>query len=345
MTVVGGFEYLLMLPISVAISFLFVAFAMILAKKTIKDTSLFGQNSATKIILLLVGFLGSTLISLIVYTLFANFLAINMSQVGWGYLLYPILSLIVLIVTFFGLNFLIFNSIIKQKIKTIKYVLIGTCFTLILLAIAFGLIMLLPIGLSSQTFLAVLLCCLVLLAISISTGFYLLPKEMISFLDKKIPTILSYLAGIVSVLFLLFVLISLISIPVEPPVIDPIGNAITAIKNGGAMTTQEFIMKKGEIIDSKDFMEKGIDQNSVLFALDKSLEHNSAFNIEVIDYSSVINSGVPRRLKANVTCETTGEQLTKTLNSAGVTNYTDAILSHCGKDLFSPCCLVTIRRA
>lgn len=161
------------------------------------------------------------------------------------------------------------------------------------------------------------------------------------------------IAAIVAVA-ILFVLLPIL---IDPPVDDvntvknAISNSLSSVKNGGSVTSQEFTLSKDILLDSKMFSDKGFDQHSILFDVDKSISQTFNFGIKGTGdgaYSSFMyNGSVGLKANARIICQQTGTSLEETLEGQGISlNSGETPTQLCGLEgEYIPCCVVIINRA
>jgi len=126
---------------------------------------------------------------------------------------------------------------------------------------------------------------------------------------------------------------------------DTISNSLSIYKNGGSGVSPIFSMNKGEIISSYDFVKKGFDSHSIIFAVHPALE-SDFFVDSTIDQSSIrVLNSAPIRVKAEIFCAFNGSSLKTMVDSQNVEYYSSEELpSICGENEYNPCCLVVIKR-
>jgi len=160
----------------------------------------------------------------------------------------------------------------------------------------------------------------------------------------------------VAILGVLFGVMGGIDVGVSGNPKTEIGNALSAVKNGGQTQTQTFQMKKNDLITSQDFEEKGFDTASVLFALEDFENDDEATGFSVGTEGDKEDGGfsfvrymgnTPRNVTASVLCQATGTRLGNTLAVSGFENVDDGTFDDLcadGDDDIQPCCAVIIKR-
>jgi hypothetical protein len=125
-----------------------------------------------------------------------------------------------------------------------------------------------------------------------------------------------------------------------------IGNSLSTVEGGGSVTSQAFVIKKGEYITSKDWADKGFDQKSIVIMVSSRLNSMDKFvDLAGADFSGFEYTGnTDVEAKAKVTCQQTGQDLEDVVGSS--TWYSDGTMSNsidglCGYDgEVSPCCII-----
>jgi len=159
------------------------------------------------------------------------------------------------------------------------------------------------------------------------------------------------IAAIVAVA-ILFVLLPILSGIQGGGTIDAakntIANGLSSVKNGGAMTTQEFTLQKDDLLTSKMFSDKGFDQHSIVFDVETPIQPN--FEATIGDGYSFFkyNASTNITVVARVVCEITGDSLQQTLDGANIA-YNNSPVDLCGAEgadeVYQPCCIVILKRA
>ncbi|MFA5357667.1 MAG: hypothetical protein WC874_01780 [Candidatus Izemoplasmatales bacterium] len=160
------------------------------------------------------------------------------------------------------------------------------------------------------------------------------------------------IAAIIAVA-ILFVLLPIINNLITPSgsARDNIANTLNAVKNGGAQTSQEFVLKKDDTLTSKQFSKEGFDQHSIIFETSSSLAGNNLIYLPPSSaeeaFSQFIYKGATQlKAKASVYCEATGQSLADTIGPLELDISGEADMEICGLDgEYQPCCLVVIKRA
>ena len=162
------------------------------------------------------------------------------------------------------------------------------------------------------------------------------------------------IAAIVAVA-ILFVLLPIISggFSFNTTPKDAISNSLSAVKDGGQTTSQDFDLQPNQTLKSSQFTDNGFDAHSIVFAVSEQLEAGGKIEvaIENDEFSYLTYTGsTPQPAKAVVICEQTGESLDETIGissekiqdamSASSVNVTDL----CDVDEYQPCCVVIIER-
>jgi len=127
-----------------------------------------------------------------------------------------------------------------------------------------------------------------------------------------------------------------------------IANALASVEKGGTITSQEFTLKKGDVINSKQF--DNFDQHSINFDIHMSLDGKGFEPLgDSESYSGFAYEGsTTLRAQAKVICETTGTSLAETLEDADIEGaFGVEVTDLCEPDeegQYQPCCLVLIER-
>ena len=164
------------------------------------------------------------------------------------------------------------------------------------------------------------------------------------------------IAAIVAVA-ILFVLLPIISggFSFNTTPKDAISNSLSAVKEGGQTTSQDFALAPNQTLKSSQFTDDGFDAHSIIFAVDASLF--SAGKITVANEGDYQNDGfsyitytgsTAQPVKAIVICEQTGESLDETIgistDKVKDAENADTAQDLCGTDEYQPCCVVIIQR-
>jgi len=163
------------------------------------------------------------------------------------------------------------------------------------------------------------------------------------------------IAAIVAVA-ILFVLLPIISggFSFNTTPKDAISNSLSAVKDGGQTTSQDFDLQPNQTLKSSQFTDDGFDARSIIFAVENQLYKANKMVVDNggdLEFSYITYTGsTPQPAKAVVICEQTGELLDETIGissekiqdamSASSVNVTDL----CDVDEYQPCCVVIIER-
>jgi len=140
-------------------------------------------------------------------------------------------------------------------------------------------------------------------------------------------------------LFVSFVFATSISWTTTPN--DAISNSLSAVKDGGSTTSQDFSFEPNQTLKSTHFADDGFDAHSVIFDFNKDRFKNLEVGLsEDFSFSYMVNGDI-QSFKANsiVVCEQTGEDLEETIEMMKITTQVSPT-DLCGVDEYQPCCLV-----
>jgi len=164
------------------------------------------------------------------------------------------------------------------------------------------------------------------------------------------------IAAIVAVA-ILFVLLPIISggFSFNTTPKDAISNSLSAVKDGGQTTSQDFALEPNQTLKSSQFTDDGFDSHSIIFAVEENLnkagkitaENDGGYDDDGFSYLTYTGS-TSQPVKAIVICEQTGLSLDETIgiSTDKIQNAENADTAQdlCGEDEFQPCCLVIIQR-
>ena len=161
------------------------------------------------------------------------------------------------------------------------------------------------------------------------------------------------IAAIVAVA-ILFVLLPIISggFSFNTTPKDAISNSLSAVKDGGQTTSQDFALEPNQTLKSSQFTDNGFDAHSIVFAVSEQLKDGGKVKVEIDgDFSYITYTGsTPQPAKAIVICEQTGDSLDETIGISS-DKIQDAIGASsvdvtklCGEDEYQPCCVVIVQR-
>ena len=160
------------------------------------------------------------------------------------------------------------------------------------------------------------------------------------------------IAAIVAVA-ILFVLLPIISggFSFNTTPKDAISNSLSAVKDGGQTTSQDFALEPNQTLKSSQFADDGFDAHSIVFAVDKQLHDGKKLEVknDKKDFSYITYTGsTPQPVKAVVICEQTGTSLAETVGISAerikTAENVDKAKDLCGTDEYQPCCVVIIQR-
>ncbi len=162
------------------------------------------------------------------------------------------------------------------------------------------------------------------------------------------------IAAIVAVA-ILFVLLPIISggFSFNTTPKDAISNSLSAVKEGGQTTSQDFTLEPSQTLKSSQFTDDGFDAHSIVFAVEDKLYSANSGKFEVqnsdSDFSYITYSGsTPQPAKAIVVCEQTGLSLEETIGiSSSIiqdAENADNVTDLCQEEEYQPCCVVIIQR-
>jgi len=164
------------------------------------------------------------------------------------------------------------------------------------------------------------------------------------------------IAAIVAVA-ILFVLLPIISggFSFNTTPKDAISNSLSAVKDGGQTTSQDFSLQPNQTLKSSQFTDNGFDAHSIIFAVEASFYDSDTMEVlnsgdfDSDGFSYLTYSGsTPKPVKAIVICEQTGESLNETIGiSSDKIQDAENVLTGevlCGVDDYQPCCAVIIQR-
>jgi hypothetical protein len=137
---------------------------------------------------------------------------------------------------------------------------------------------------------------------------------------------------------------------------DAISNALSAVKDGGQTTSQEFSLEPNVIIKGTDFVSDGFDQRSIIvatagdgkFPADRSTTDVQTSSGSGEDFSYFKYTGsTPQPAKAIVICEQTGDSLDDVIGiSEDIVSGAEGLdTTICDGESVQPCCAVIIQRA
>ena len=174
------------------------------------------------------------------------------------------------------------------------------------------------------------------------------------------------IAAIVAVA-ILFVLLPIISggFSFNTTPKDAISNSLSAVKDGGQTTSQDFDLQPNQTLKSSQFTDDGFDARSIIFAVENQLYKANKMVVDNggdLEFSYITYTGsTPQPAKAVVICEQTGKSLEETISIStekiktaingddeaigdSASDDTDTALALCGGEEYQPCCVVIIQR-
>ena len=129
--------------------------------------------------------------------------------------------------------------------------------------------------------------------------------------------------------------------------VDLISKVVTELKRGGAMFSQAFELKKGEIIKSSDLNVVGLKPNQLVFSIctcagftEGQIEAGISENK---DYS-YLKSNLDLNIKVSVICDKNGKKLKALLDSIGK-QANISPMELCRDENVSPCCIIYPKKA